>query len=64
MTAWTPTTIGPLVNQAAVDKVDRQVRNAVELGATCTPAEDACWRTVSTAVFYAPTLLSGSSPGC
>ena len=56
------TTVGPLVNQAAVDKVDRQVRDAVNLGAIVHAGgrrllEDGLER----GFFYAPTLLSNVS---
>jgi succinate-semialdehyde dehydrogenase/glutarate-semialdehyde dehydrogenase len=56
-------TIGPLVNQAAVDKVDRQVRDAVNAGATLH-----CGGTrlvgdgLDSGYFYAPTLLSKVNP--
>ena len=54
------TTIGPLVNQAAVDKVDRQVRNAVELGATLHAGGRRLLENgLDRGFFYAPTLLSG-----
>jgi succinate-semialdehyde dehydrogenase/glutarate-semialdehyde dehydrogenase len=55
--------IGPLVNQAAVDKVDDQVRDAVTRGATlhCGGSrllDDG----LEKGYFYAPTLLSGVTP--
>lgn len=53
-------TIGPLVNQAAIEKVDNQVRDAVEKGAQLhiggqVLADDG----LDKGCFYAPTLLSG-----
>ncbi|MCB1710143.1 MAG: NAD-dependent succinate-semialdehyde dehydrogenase [Halioglobus sp.] len=54
------TTIGPLVNQAAVDKVDRQVRDAVALGATLHAGGRRLLENgLDRGFFYAPTLLSG-----
>jgi succinate-semialdehyde dehydrogenase/glutarate-semialdehyde dehydrogenase len=55
--------IGPLVNQVAVDKVDRQVQDAVAAGATLhcggkRLSEDG----LDKGYFYAPTLLSGIRP--
>ena len=55
--------IGPLVNQAAVEKVDRQVQEAVASGATLhcggrRLTEDG----LDSGFFYAPTLLSGVGP--
>ena len=55
--------IGPLVNQAAVDKVDRQVKDAVSAGATLhcggqRLVEDG----LDSGYFYAPTLLSNVNP--
>jgi succinate-semialdehyde dehydrogenase/glutarate-semialdehyde dehydrogenase len=55
--------IGPLVNQSAVDKVDRQVQDAVTMGATLhcggrRLTEDG----LDKGFFYAPTLLSGVNP--
>jgi succinate-semialdehyde dehydrogenase/glutarate-semialdehyde dehydrogenase len=56
------TTIGPLVNQAAVDKVDRQVRDAVDLGATLhTGGRRLTEGGLERGFFYAPTLLSDVS---
>jgi succinate-semialdehyde dehydrogenase/glutarate-semialdehyde dehydrogenase len=55
--------IGPLVNQAAIDKVERQVQDAVAKGATlhtggsCLTADG-----LEKGFFYAPTLLSNVSP--
>jgi succinate-semialdehyde dehydrogenase/glutarate-semialdehyde dehydrogenase len=55
--------IGPLVNQAAVDKVDRQVKDAVDAGASLHCGGS---RLVDGGLdrgyFYAPTLLSNVSP--
>lgn len=52
--------IGPLVNEAAIEKVDGQVKNAVEMGATL---ELGGYRLIdkglAKGVFYAPTILSG-----
>lgn len=52
--------IGPLVNEAAIEKVDGQVRDAVERGATL---ELGGYRLkengLDKGVFYAPTILSG-----
>ncbi|MED3570756.1 NAD-dependent succinate-semialdehyde dehydrogenase [Cytobacillus praedii] len=52
--------IGPLVNEAAIEKVDGQVKNAVEGGATL---ELGGYRLkengLDKGVFYAPTILSG-----
>lgn len=52
--------IGPLVNEAAIEKVDGQVKNAVEMGATL---ELGGYRLIDKGldkgVFYAPTILSG-----
>lgn len=55
--------VGPLVNQKAVDKVDRQVRDAVERGAELLCGgrrltEDG----LDKGTFYAPTVLSGVTP--
>ena len=56
------TVIGPLVNQAAVDKVDRQVRDAISRGAILhtggAPLQD---DGLDRGFFYAPTLLSNIS---
>ena len=57
------TSIGPLVNQAAVDKVDRQVRDAVEMGATLhAGGRRLVEGGLDRGFFYAPTLLSNISP--
>jgi succinate-semialdehyde dehydrogenase/glutarate-semialdehyde dehydrogenase len=55
--------IGPLVNQAAVEKVDRQVKDAIDGGATLHCGgrrldENGLGR----GCFYAPTLLSNVNP--
>jgi succinate-semialdehyde dehydrogenase/glutarate-semialdehyde dehydrogenase len=51
--------IGPLVNQAAIDKVDRQVRDAVERGATLHRGGQRLTADgLDRGYFYAPTLLS------
>jgi succinate-semialdehyde dehydrogenase/glutarate-semialdehyde dehydrogenase len=57
------TSIGPLINQAAIDKVDRQVRDATDKGAKIhlggqRLVEDGLDR----GHFYAPTLLSAVTP--
>jgi succinate-semialdehyde dehydrogenase/glutarate-semialdehyde dehydrogenase len=54
------TQVGPLVNDAAVDKVDSLVRDAVTAGATILvggtrPGREGC--------YYDPTVLTGVSPG-
>jgi len=55
--------IGPLVNQAAVDKVDNQVRDAVSCGATLhCGGSRLLERGLEKGYFYAPTLLSGVTP--
>ena len=57
------TSIGPLVNQAAVDKVDRQVRDAVDNGATLhTGGKRLLEGGLERGFFYAPTLMSDVSP--
>mgnify|MGYP006075731219 CR=1 FL=1 len=54
--------IGPLINQTAVDKVDRQVSDAIAMGATLhaggQPLTDGG---LDRGFFYAPTLLSNVS---
>ena len=51
--------IGPLVNQVAVDKVDRQVRDAVDKGATLHIGGSRLLHDgLDSGFFYAPTLLS------
>ena len=54
------TTIGPLINHAAIEKIDRQVQDAVSQGANLHSGgrrltEDG----IDNGCFYAPTLLSG-----
>ncbi|MDH5173102.1 MAG: NAD-dependent succinate-semialdehyde dehydrogenase, partial [Gammaproteobacteria bacterium] len=57
------TSIGPLVNQAAVDKVDRQVRNAVDGGAILhAGGQRLVEGGLDRGFFYAPTLLSNINP--
>ena len=52
--------IGPLVNQVAIDKVDNQVRDAVDKGATLhAGGEVLAEGELSRGYFYAPTLLGG-----
>lgn len=55
--------IGPLVNQAAIDKVERQVQDAITQGATLHTG-GSCLSTdgLENGFFYAPTLLSNVSP--
>lgn len=56
-------TIGPLVNQAAVDKVDRQVKDAISQGATLhTGGSRLLDNGLEKGHFYAPTLLSDITP--
>jgi succinate-semialdehyde dehydrogenase/glutarate-semialdehyde dehydrogenase len=55
--------IGPLVNQAAVDKVDRQVRDAVAAGATLhCGGQRLLADGLDKGFFYAPTVLSNVTP--
>ena len=55
--------IGPLVNQSAVEKVDRQVRDAVDRGASCLAGGTALTDgELAKGHFYAPTVLAGVSP--
>lgn len=57
------TTIGPLINQAAIDKADRQVRDAIALGATLhTGGQVLTPDGLENGHFYAPTLLSDVTP--
>ena len=52
--------IGPLVDAAAIDKVDRQVRDAVSLGATVvTGGHRLTDGALAGGHFYAPTVLTG-----
>jgi succinate-semialdehyde dehydrogenase / glutarate-semialdehyde dehydrogenase len=56
-------TIGPLVNQAAVEKVDRQVKDAISQGATLhTGGNRLLENGLEKGHFYAPTLLSDITP--
>jgi succinate-semialdehyde dehydrogenase/glutarate-semialdehyde dehydrogenase len=56
-------TIGPLVNQAAVEKVDRQVKDAISQGATLhTGGSRLLDNGLEKGHFYAPTLLSDITP--
>ena len=55
--------IGPLVNQAAIDKVDNQVKDAVAKGATLHNGGERLTNDgLDKGYFYAPTLLSGVTP--
>jgi len=55
--------IGPLVNQAAVDKVDRQVQDALAGGATLLSGGQRLLEGgLDSGFFYAPTLLSDVTP--
>jgi len=55
--------IGPLVNQAAVDKVERQVADAVEKGATLLCGGHRLMEAgLEKGFFYAPTVLAGVTP--
>jgi succinate-semialdehyde dehydrogenase/glutarate-semialdehyde dehydrogenase len=55
--------VGPLVGPAAVDKVDRQVRDAVEKGAELLAGgERLTGGGLERGHFYAPTVLSGVRP--
>lgn len=52
--------IGPLVNEAAVEKVDRQVQDAVKLGANLHLGGQRLKENgLGAGYFYAPTVLSG-----
>ena len=52
--------IGPLVNERAVEKVDKQVRNALDLGATLHLGGARLRENgLDAGYFYAPTVLSG-----
>jgi len=54
------TSIGPLINEAAVEKVDRQVQDAITKGATLhTGGQRLVENGLDRGCFYAPTLLSG-----
>jgi len=55
--------IGPLVNEAAVEKVDNQVQNAVKLGASLhTGGTRLTEDGLDAGFFYAPTVLSEINP--
>jgi len=55
--------IGPLVSQAALDKVERQVKDAVEAGATLHRGGERLTQDgLDRGFFYAPTLLSNVTP--
>ncbi len=55
--------IGPLVNEKAIDKVSRQVSNAVDKGATLvTGGRRLTDNNLDRGFFYAPTLLHNVSP--
>ena len=55
--------IGPLVNQAAIDKVERQVRDALEQGATLLAGGRRLTEGgLDRGYFYAPTLLRDVTP--
>ncbi|WP_028586043.1 NAD-dependent succinate-semialdehyde dehydrogenase [Desulfogranum mediterraneum] len=55
--------VGPLVNQAALDKVDAQVRDAVDRGASLLCGGHRLTdRGLDQGTFYAPTLLTGVRP--
>jgi succinate-semialdehyde dehydrogenase/glutarate-semialdehyde dehydrogenase len=55
--------IGPLVNEAAVEKVDRQVKDAMEKGArVITGGQRLTDGGLEKGHFYAPTILAGVTP--
>ena len=55
--------IGPLVNQEAMDKVERQVADAVQKGAIVeTGGERLLDNGLDRGFFYAPTLLNNVTP--
>ncbi|MDA8752609.1 NAD-dependent succinate-semialdehyde dehydrogenase [Halieaceae bacterium] len=55
--------IGPLINEAAIEKVDRQVQDAVSKGATLhTGGKRLTDKGLDKGCFYAATLLSNVSP--
>ncbi|MBT8115002.1 MAG: NAD-dependent succinate-semialdehyde dehydrogenase [Arenicella sp.] len=55
--------IGPLVNQAAVEKVDDQVQDAINRGATLhLGGQRLVEDNLAAGHFYAPTLISGVTP--
>jgi len=54
------TTIGPLINHAAIEKIDRQVQDAVSQGANLHSGGRRLTKDgLDNGCFYAPTLLSG-----
>ena len=54
------TTIGPLINHAAIEKIDRQVQDAVSQGANLhSGGRRLTEEGLDNGCFYAPTLLSG-----
>jgi succinate-semialdehyde dehydrogenase/glutarate-semialdehyde dehydrogenase len=53
-------TIGPLINEAAVEKAEKLVRDAVERGASVLTGGSAI---EGTGTFYEPTVISGVKPG-
>jgi succinate-semialdehyde dehydrogenase/glutarate-semialdehyde dehydrogenase len=58
------TTTGPLINESGLEKVDAQVRDALERGATLLTGGKR-WQPSSSALtgaFYEPTVISGVSP--
>ena len=55
--------IGPLINESALDKVDRQVQDAVALGARLhCGGQRLRDKDLNKGYFYAPTLLSNVNP--
>lgn len=55
--------IGPLINEAALQKVDRQVQDALDKGATLyTGGQRLTEGELSNGFFYAPTVLAGVTP--
>jgi succinate-semialdehyde dehydrogenase/glutarate-semialdehyde dehydrogenase len=53
-------TIGPLINEAAVEKAEKLVRDAVERGASVLTGGSSI---EGTGTFYEPTVISGVKPG-
>ena len=55
--------VGPLISEAAIDKIDRQVKDAVAKGATVLAGGHRLMDNgLDRGMFYAPTLLSGVRP--
>jgi len=55
--------VGPLVNEAAVDKVDTQVKDAISMGATAVcGGHRLTEKAFANGSFYAPTVLSNVTP--